>query len=68
METSLSSDQISFYRENGFLVIDPLLSVDELTVWRTTLNEAINERVTAQKNTQPRSRRQLLQVRIYPMC
>ena len=49
METSLSSGQISFYRENGFLVIDPLLSVDELTVWRTTLDEAINERITAQK-------------------
>ena len=68
METSLSFDQISFYRENGFLVIDSLLSVDELTVWRTTLDEAINERITAQKNTQPRPRRQLLQVRIYPMC
>ena len=56
METSLSSEQIIFYRENGFLVIDPLLSVDELTVWRITLDEAINERIIKQHTTKTEAR------------
>jgi len=35
MHTALSSEQITAYRQNGYLAIDNLLSANELGSWRT---------------------------------
>lgn len=44
MKNELSAEQISAYRENGFLVIEDFLSPAELEAWRTALDEAVQKR------------------------
>lgn len=44
MKNELSAEQVSSYRENGFLVIEDFLSADELAFWRTALDEAVANR------------------------
>ena len=44
MITQLSSEQIAFYRENGFLIIDNFLSAEELETWRHAVTEAVAQR------------------------
>ncbi len=45
VNTALSSVQIEFYRENGFLAIDELLDAAELATWRQAVDEAVAETV-----------------------
>ncbi|WP_419803358.1 phytanoyl-CoA dioxygenase family protein [Mucilaginibacter sp.] len=44
MNHQLSEEQIRYYQENGFVVIENFLSADELEHWRTTVTNAIKER------------------------
>lgn len=44
MKTQLSTEQIESYREDGFVVIDDFLTDAELEVWRTAVDEAIEQR------------------------
>lgn len=44
MKTELAAEQISFYRENGFIIIEDFLNPEELINWRTGVMEAVEER------------------------
>ena len=45
MNTQLTDQQIDFYRENGFLVIDEFLVDIELASWRQAVDEAVVQHV-----------------------
>ena len=45
MNTQLTDQQIEFYRQNGFLVIDEFLVDTELALWRQAVDEAVAQRV-----------------------
>ena len=45
MKTELTTAQVEFYRENGFLVIENFLDAAELEHWRETTEAAIAERM-----------------------
>lgn len=47
MRTELTREQIDFYRENGFLVIEGCLDAGELEEWRQCTEEAVAMRLTA---------------------
>lgn len=44
MKNELSHEQIAKYQKDGFVVIEDFLSADELTFWRTALDEAVEKR------------------------
>lgn len=44
MKTQLTQEQISFYREHGFLVVEEFLEADELPHWQKTLHKAVAHR------------------------
>lgn len=44
MNTTLTEEQIESYRTNGFLVLDNLLSSEELAEWRIAVTQAVQER------------------------
>ena len=44
MNDQLTSAQISFYRENGFLIIEDFLDKAELDTWRAAVDEAVSLR------------------------
>lgn len=44
MNNDISQEQIDFYAENGFVVIDDFLSPEELEVWRDAVDEAVENR------------------------
>ena len=46
MNTQLTSDQIVFYRENGFLIIDDFLKGSELSSWQNAVDEAVAQHVS----------------------
>ena len=46
MNTRLTNDQIVFYRENGFLVIDDFLQGAELPSWQDAVDEAVAQHVS----------------------
>ena len=41
MNTQRTSNQIDFYRENGFLIIDDFLNGSELSLWQDAVDEAV---------------------------
>ena len=45
MNTQLTSDQIVFYRKNGFLIIDDFLASSELSLWQNAVDEAVAQHV-----------------------
>ena len=45
MNTQLTDQQIEFYGDNGFLVIDEFLVDTELASWRQAVDEAVAQRV-----------------------
>ena len=45
MNTNLSSEQIDFYRENGFLVLEDFLTDQELSDWSKVVNGAVEVRI-----------------------
>ena len=46
MNTQLTNDQIVFYRENGFLIIDDFLTGSELSSWQNAVDEAVAQHVS----------------------
>jgi phytanoyl-CoA hydroxylase len=44
MHTDLTPEQITFYRENGFVVVHDFLTPDELETWRAYVDEAVQQR------------------------
>ena len=44
MNTDLTQEQIAFYQENGFIVIENFLTPEELETWREAVDEAVAER------------------------
>ena len=46
MNTQLTSDQIVFYRENGFLIINDFLAGSELSSWQNAVDEAVAQHVS----------------------
>ena len=47
MNTQLTTDQIAFYQENGFVVLENFLTPDELARWRWATDEAVAQRLAA---------------------
>ena len=45
MHTALSSEQITAYRQNGYLAIDNLLSANELGSWRQAIDQAVDQTI-----------------------
>lgn len=48
MNTALSTEEIESYRENGFLAIDGLLDSTEVSTWRQTIDQAVEQTVSRQ--------------------
>jgi len=44
MKCELTKEQLSYYDDNGFVVIDDFLNAEELEKWRSAVAEAIKER------------------------
>ncbi|MEO8764928.1 MAG: phytanoyl-CoA dioxygenase family protein [Ginsengibacter sp.] len=44
MNTLITDDQVKFYQQQGYLLIDGFLSDEELSFWRLAVTEAIAER------------------------
>ena len=44
MKCELTTEQIQFYQQNGFIVIEDFLSIIELEKWREAVSEAVTER------------------------
>ncbi len=44
MKSDLTKQQILLYQQNGFLLIEDFLNVDELAFWREAVTEAIQQR------------------------
>lgn len=49
MTTSLTPEQIAFYRDNGFLVLENFLSPEELEDWRATTADAVEHRLNEKR-------------------
>lgn len=47
MKNHVSDEQVAFYRDNGFLVIENFLDADELARWRHDTDEAVEQRLAA---------------------
>jgi phytanoyl-CoA hydroxylase len=47
MITELTPDQIGFYRENGYIVLENFLTQDELVQWRWATDESVEQRLAA---------------------
>ena len=45
MKNHLTDEQIAFYGENGFIVLENFLDTEELATWRTWTEEAVAERL-----------------------
>ncbi len=43
MNTQVTCDQIEFYRENGFLIVDDFLKGSELSSWQYAVDETVRE-------------------------
>ena len=44
MTTDLSQEQIDFYQENGYIIIEDFLTPDELETWRRHVDDAVARR------------------------
>lgn len=44
MRTDLREEEIEYYQDNGFVVIDDFLTADELEEWRAAVDEAVSQR------------------------
>jgi len=44
MQNTLAGEQIEFYRENGYLLVENFLDETELSEWRNAVGEAMSER------------------------
>lgn len=46
MNTQLNSNQIEYYRENGFLIIDNFLNSSELSTWKNAVDVAVAQHLS----------------------
>ncbi|MDE2857971.1 MAG: phytanoyl-CoA dioxygenase family protein [Chloroflexota bacterium] len=44
MKTDLTQEQINFYQENGFIIIEDFLTLGELATWRQHVDDAVEKR------------------------
>ena len=44
MKNELTEEQIDFYQDHGYIIIDGFLSPDELEVWRRHVDDAVAQR------------------------
>lgn len=44
MNTDITPEQIAFYQDNGYVIIDDFLTAGELEYWRSAVTEAVAER------------------------
>jgi ectoine hydroxylase-related dioxygenase (phytanoyl-CoA dioxygenase family) len=44
MNHTISQEQINFYQQNGYIVIEDFLSAEELAHWRSAVTEAVEKR------------------------
>ena len=44
MKHEITKEQIDFYRENGFVIIENFLNAEELAFWRESVDEAVQKR------------------------
>lgn len=44
MKTNISIEDIEFYQQNGYIIIEDFLNAAELEMWRSSVTEAISER------------------------
>jgi len=44
MNTSITKDQIEFYQQNGYIIIEDFLSPEELNIWRNAVEAALTDR------------------------
>jgi phytanoyl-CoA hydroxylase len=44
LRAEVTSQEIQFYQDNGYVIIDDFLSADELEIWRTAVTEAVANR------------------------
>lgn len=44
MQSEITKEQISFYNENGYVIIEDFLNPEELETWRSSVTEALIER------------------------
>src|SRR6266542_1013159 len=44
MKYEIAKEQIDFYRENGFVIIENFLNADELALWHEAVDEAVQKR------------------------
>jgi phytanoyl-CoA hydroxylase len=44
MNTTITPQQISFYQDNGYIVIEDFLNAEELETWRLAVTEAVEQR------------------------
>lgn len=51
MNNTLTSEQVAFYRANGFLVIEHFLALEELVEWQRWTDEAVEERLAGVNGT-----------------
>ncbi|HIG47823.1 MAG TPA: phytanoyl-CoA dioxygenase family protein, partial [candidate division Zixibacteria bacterium] len=47
MRNTISADQIKYYQENGYLIIEHFLNEGELDQWRQCTDEAVADRLGA---------------------
>ena len=47
MNDRLTDEQITLYRDNGFVVLEGFLNADELETWRRCTDEAVEERLAS---------------------
>ncbi len=44
MKTDLTQEQIEFYQENGYIIIEDFLTPEELATWRRHVDDAVARR------------------------
>ena len=47
MDTTLTTSQITSYRQNGYLAIENLLDASELATWRQAIGRAVDNTVSS---------------------
>ena len=44
MKSDISNEQVAFYNENGYIIIEDFLDADELEYWRSSVMKAVDDR------------------------
>jgi phytanoyl-CoA hydroxylase len=68
MKNTLTTKQIDFYHENGFLVIENFLDADELADWRTNTDAAVKERLERKNGMHNQSDTDSFYAKVFTQC